>query len=48
MNTRAILIGLALGLGLGIAASATGSPALLWAADAVEPLGQVFLRAIQM
>ena len=48
MNTRAILIGLALGLGLGIAASATGSPALLWAAEAVEPLGQVFLRAIQM
>ncbi|MYB19626.1 MAG: dicarboxylate/amino acid:cation symporter, partial [Holophagales bacterium] len=48
MNTRAILIGLALGLGLGIAASATGSPALLWAAEAVEPLGRVFLRAIQM
>ena len=48
MNTRAILIGLALGLGLGIAASATGSPALLRAADAVEPLGQVFLRAIRM
>ena len=48
MNTRAILIGLALGLGLGIAASATGSPALLRAAEAVEPLGQVFLRAIQM
>ncbi len=48
MNTRAILIGLALGLGLGIAASATGSPVLLRAAEAVEPLGQVFLRAIQM
>ena len=48
MNTRAILIGLALGLGLGVTASATGSPALLWAADAVAPLGQVFLRAIQM
>ena len=48
MNTRAILIGLALGLGLGVAASATGSPALLRAAEAVEPLGQVFLRAIQM
>ncbi|MCY4400222.1 MAG: dicarboxylate/amino acid:cation symporter [Gemmatimonadetes bacterium] len=48
MNTRAILIGLALGLGLGVTASATGSPSLLWAADAVEPLGQVFLRAIQM
>ena len=48
MNTRAILIGLALGLGLGVTASATGSPTLLWAADAVEPLGQVFLRAIQM
>ncbi len=48
MNTRAILVGLALGLGLGVAASATGSPALLRAAEAVEPLGQVFLRAIQM
>ena len=48
MNTRAILIGLALGLGLGVTASATGSPGLLWAAEAVEPLGQVFLRAIQM
>ena len=48
MNTRAILIGLVLGLVLGIAASATGSPALLRAAEAVAPLGQVFLRAIQM
>ena len=48
MNTRAILIGLGLGLGLGIAASVTGSPALLRAAEAVAPLGQVFLRAIQM
>ncbi len=48
MNTRAILVGLGLGLGLGIAASATGSPSLLRAAEAAEPLGQVFLRAIQM
>lgn len=48
MNTRAILIGLVLGLGLGVAASVTGSPALLQAAEAVAPLGQVFLRAIQM
>ncbi|WP_419162642.1 dicarboxylate/amino acid:cation symporter [Candidatus Palauibacter sp.] len=48
MNTRAILIGLALGLGLGVTASATGSPALLRAAEAAAPLGQVFLRAIQM
>ena len=48
MNTRAILIGLVLGLGLGVAASVTGSPALLSAAEAVAPLGQVFLRAIQM
>ncbi len=48
MNTRAILIGLALGLGLGVTASTTGSPALLRAAEAVDPLGQVFLRAIQM
>ncbi|MYG49433.1 MAG: dicarboxylate/amino acid:cation symporter, partial [Gemmatimonadales bacterium] len=47
MNTRAILVGLVLGLGLGVAASATGSPALLRAAEAVAPLGQVFLRAIQ-
>ena len=48
MNTRAILMGLVLGLGLGIAASATGAPALLRAAGAVQPLGDVFLRAIQM
>ena len=48
VNTRAILVGLGLGLGLGIAASATGSPSLLRAAEAAEPLGQVFLRAIQM
>ena len=48
MNTRAILIGLALGLGLGVAASATGSPALMRLAEAADPLGQVFLRAIQM
>ncbi|WP_419934128.1 dicarboxylate/amino acid:cation symporter [Candidatus Palauibacter sp.] len=48
MNTRAILIGLALGLGLGVTASVTGSPALLRAAEAADPLGQVFLRAIQM
>ena len=48
MNTRAILIGLALGLGLGVAASATGSPALMRLAEAVDPLGQLFLRAIQM
>ncbi|WP_419950274.1 dicarboxylate/amino acid:cation symporter [Candidatus Palauibacter sp.] len=48
MNTRAILIGLALGLGLGVAASATGSPALIGLAEAADPLGQVFLRAIQM
>ena len=48
MNTRAILIGLVLGLGLGVTASVTGSPALLRTAEAVAPLGQVFLRAIQM
>ena len=49
MNTRAILIGLFLGLGLGIAASVTGSPGLLRAAGGRgEPLGDVFLRAIQM
>ena len=48
MNTSAILIGLALGIGLGVAASATESPVLLRASEAVEPLGQIFLRAIQM
>ena len=48
MNTVFILIGLTLGLGLGLVASITEAPALLHAAQAVEPIGQAFLRAIQM
>ncbi|MEN8375842.1 MAG: dicarboxylate/amino acid:cation symporter [Gemmatimonadota bacterium] len=48
MGQLAILLGLVLGLALGILASATGSPTLLAAAEATEPLGDAFMRAIQM
>ncbi|MCG8467929.1 MAG: dicarboxylate/amino acid:cation symporter [Gemmatimonadetes bacterium] len=48
MSQIAILLGLVLGLALGVTASATGSPALLAIAEAVAPLGDVFMRAIQM
>ena len=37
-----------LGLALGVAVSASGSPALLAAAAAVEPLGTLFINAIRM
>ncbi len=43
-----VLAGLALGLALGLAASRSGSPALLAAARAVEPLGTIFVNAIRM
>ncbi len=48
MNPIAILVGLIAGLALGVTASATGSPALLALAEAVAPLGTVFMRAIEM
>ena len=48
MKINAALIGLFFGIGLGLAASITESPALLYGAKVVEPLGQIFLRAVQM
>jgi len=46
--TTRVLIALVLGLAAGIAAAASGSPALLAAARAVEPVGQLFINAIRM
>lgn len=43
-----MLVGLAAGLALGMAASLTGSDALVMASEAVEPLGTLFIRALQM
>lgn len=48
MNNTLMLLGLAAGLLLGIAASLTGAPVLVTAAAWSEPLGQLFIRAIQM
>ena len=46
--TTRVLIGLVAGLALGVLVSASGSPALLRAAEAVEPLGTLFINAIRM
>jgi Na+/H+-dicarboxylate symporter len=43
-----MLLGLAAGIALGLAASLTGAPALLAVATGVAPLGDVFIRALQM
>jgi Na+/H+-dicarboxylate symporter len=48
MNNTLMLLGLVLGLALGLAASLTGSPILHTLAAGSEPLGQLFIRAIQM
>jgi Na+/H+-dicarboxylate symporter len=48
MNGYLMLAGLVAGLALGLAASATGSPLLMAAATGVEPLGVLFIRALQM
>lgn len=48
MLTLAMAVGLAAGLLLGLAASVTGSPLLLGVARGVEPLGTLFMNAIQM
>lgn len=48
MIQLAILGGLVLGLGVGVAASVTGSPLLLALAEGSAPLGDAFMRAIQM
>ena len=47
-SALSVLAGLALGLALGLAASRSGSPALLAAVRAVEPLGTLFVNAIRM
>lgn len=48
MNNLLMLLGLAAGLTLGLAASITGSPALQAVAAGVAPLGDVFIRGLQM
>jgi len=48
MNNTLMLAGLVLGLALGIAASVTGSPVLHTLAAGSAPLGDLFIRAIQM
>ena len=48
MSQIAILVGLVLGLALGVFASATGSATLLAIAEGAAPLGDAFMRAIQM
>ncbi|MDT8342676.1 MAG: dicarboxylate/amino acid:cation symporter, partial [Longimicrobiales bacterium] len=48
MNNTLMLAGLVLGLALGVAASVTGSPALHALSAGVAPLGDLFIRAIQM
>ena len=46
--TTRVLIGLVAGLGLGVLVASSGSPALLSAAESVEPLGTLFINAIRM
>ena len=46
--TTRVLIGLVAGLGLGVLVAGSGSPALLRAAEAIEPLGTLFINAIRM
>ncbi len=48
MSNLLMLLGLAAGLALGLAASITGSPALHAVASGVAPLGDVFIRGLQM
>jgi Na+/H+-dicarboxylate symporter len=48
MSGTLMLLGLAVGIALGLAASLTGDLALLAVATGVAPLGDVFIRALQM
>ena len=48
MNNRLMIAGLVAGLVLGLTASATGNPLLLDVSAGVAPLGDVFIRALQM
>ena len=43
-----VLVGLGAGLGLGLAIAASNNPALLHAADAVAPVGTLWVNAIRM
>jgi Na+/H+-dicarboxylate symporter len=43
-----VLVGLGVGLGAGLAIAASHSPALIGAADAVAPVGQLWVNAIRM
>ncbi|MEO5902383.1 MAG: cation:dicarboxylase symporter family transporter, partial [Gemmatimonadaceae bacterium] len=43
-----VLVGLAAGLGVGIAIAATHNPDLLKVADAVAPIGSLWVNAIRM
>ncbi|AHG87929.1 sodium:dicarboxylate symporter [Gemmatirosa kalamazoonensis] len=46
--TTRVLVALVLGLALGVLVSAVGSPALVRAAGAIEPLGTLWINAIRM
>jgi Na+/H+-dicarboxylate symporter len=48
MNGYLMLAGLVAGLALGLAAATTGSPLLMALATGVAPLGDLFIRALQM
>lgn len=48
MNNLAIGVGLMAGLAVGLGAAMSGWGALVWLAGAVEPLGELFVRAIRM
>jgi proton glutamate symport protein len=48
VSATSVLAGLVSGLALGIAASLSSSAALLWLVAAIQPVGTVFLRSIQM
>src|SRR2546423_14050691 len=43
-----VLLGLGVGLGAGIATAATQTPSLLGAADAIAPVGTLWVNAIRM
>lgn len=48
MKNVAIAVGLALGLAFGLLASWTGVPALIAAAQSVEPIGRAFIALVRM
>lgn len=48
MNNALMLAGLVAGLLLGLAASLTGAPLLMTLAEGVDPIGDLFIRGLQM